>query len=84
MAGLVALDEIVIHGWDLAAASGQRLACDEASLEVVHGFVLESAAPGQEAAREGIFGPVVKVSPGARLLDRGIGLAGRDPGGSPA
>jgi uncharacterized protein (TIGR03086 family) len=82
IAGLVALDEIFIHGWDLAVASGQRFGYDDDSLEVVHGFVRESAAPGQEALRDGIFGPVVEVPPGAPLLDRVIGLTGRNPGWS--
>ena len=79
VAGLVALDEIFIHGWDLATSTGQRFGFDDASLEVVHGFVLESAAPGQEALRDGVFGPVVPVPDSAPLLDRVIGLAGRDP-----
>jgi uncharacterized protein (TIGR03086 family) len=82
VAGLVALDEIFIHGWDLAVATGQKFNCDDASLEVVHGFVLESAAPGQAALRDGIFGPVIAVPPDAPLLDRVLGLAGRDPGWS--
>ena len=82
VAGLVALDEIFLHGWDLAIASGQRFGYDDASLQVVHGFVVESAAPGQEALRDGIFGPVVDVPPDAPLLDRVLGLAGRDPGWS--
>ena len=82
IAGLVALDEIFIHGWDLAVASGQRFGYDGASLEVVHGFVQASAAPGQQALRDGIFGPVVEVPPGAPLLDRVIGLSGREPGWS--
>ena len=82
IAGLVALDEIFIHGWDLAVSTGQHFDYEDASLEVVHGFVLESAASGQEALREGIFGPVVTVPPDAPLLDRVIGLAGRDPGWS--
>src|SRR3954452_11500351 len=29
IAGLVALDEVVVHGWDLAQATGQPYACDE-------------------------------------------------------
>ena len=69
-------------GIDLPA-SGQRFDYDSESLGVVHGFVLESAAPGQEALRDGIFGPVVPVPDGAPLVDRIIGLAGRDPGWSP-
>jgi uncharacterized protein (TIGR03086 family) len=84
VAGLVALDELVIHGWDVAAASGQPYAVDEPSLEAVHGFVAQFSGPGQEASRAGLFGPVVEVPEDAPLLDRVIGLTGRDPAWSPA
>jgi uncharacterized protein (TIGR03086 family) len=83
VAGLVALDELVIHGWDVARASGQPYDCDQRLLEVVHGFVAQFAGPGQEAAREGLFGPVVEMPEDAPLLDRVIGLSGRDPAWSP-
>jgi uncharacterized protein (TIGR03086 family) len=83
VAGLVALDELVIHGWDVARASGQEYACDAASLEAVHGFVEQFSVPGQEAARAGLFGPVVEVPDDAPLLDRVIGLTGRDPAWTP-
>jgi uncharacterized protein (TIGR03086 family) len=83
VAGLVALDELVVHGWDIARASGQPFDCDPASLEAVHGFVLQFSEPGLEAEREGLFGPVVDVPADAPLLDRVIGLTGRDPAWSP-
>jgi uncharacterized protein (TIGR03086 family) len=83
VAGLVALDELVLHGWDIARATGQEYDCDLPSLEAVHGFVEQFSGPGQEAAREGLFGPVVDVPAAAPLLDRVVGLAGRDPAWSP-
>lgn len=83
VAGLVALDELVVHGWDVARASGQAYGCDEHSLEAVHGFVAQFSGPGQEAQREGLFGPPVEVPAGAPLLDRVIGLTGRDPAWTP-
>jgi uncharacterized protein (TIGR03086 family) len=83
VAGLVALDELVVHGWDVARASGQPYDCDQRLLEVVHGFVEQFSGPGQETAREGLFGPVVAVPGDAALLDRVIGLTGRDPSWSP-
>lgn len=83
VAGMVALDELVVHGWDVARASGQPYDPDEPSLEAVHAFVAEFAGPGQDAVREGIFGPVVEVPADAPLLDRVIGLTGRDPAWSP-
>jgi uncharacterized protein (TIGR03086 family) len=48
VAGLVALDELVIHGWDVARASGQGYDPDPQSLEAVHGFVAQFSEPGQE------------------------------------
>lgn len=83
VAGLVALDELVIHGWDLARASDQPYDCDPISLEATHGFVTQFSGPGQEADRAGLFGPVVAVADDAPLLDRVLGLAGREPAWSP-
>ena len=77
IAGLVALDELVIHGWDVARASGQAYECDPATLEAAYEFVAPMSAPGQETQR--IFGPVVEVPENAPFLDRLIGLTGRNP-----
>lgn len=79
VAGVIALDEVVINGWDAARAAGVSYECDAPALEAVHGFVVQFAGPGQEAQREGLFGPVVPVPHDAPLLDRVIGLTGRDP-----
>jgi len=83
VAGLVALDEVVVHGWDVARASGQPYAVDGDLLEVVHGFLAPLAQPGQESMRDDIFGPAITVPADAPLLDRVIGLTGRDPAWSP-
>jgi uncharacterized protein (TIGR03086 family) len=79
VAALVALDELVVHGWDVARASGQPYDVDSVSLEAVHGFVAQFSGPGQEESRAGLFGPVVPVPDDAPLLDRVVGMAGRDP-----
>jgi len=78
IAGVVALDEVVLHGWDLAAATGQPFACDAASLEAVHGFVQQFSGAGHEQEREGLFGPEIRVPDDAPLLARVLGMAGRD------
>jgi uncharacterized protein (TIGR03086 family) len=83
VAGLVALDELVVHGWDVARATGQTYESDPATLEAVRGFVAQFSEPGMEGAREGLFGPPVDVPDDAPLLDRVIGLTGRDPGWPP-
>jgi uncharacterized protein (TIGR03086 family) len=83
-AGIVALDEVVLHGWDLAHATGQPYEVETDVLEPLLGFVTHMAEPGMVAARDGLFGPVVAVPDDAPLLDRVVGLAGRDPGWTPA
>src|SRR5437588_470108 len=77
------LGDLVEHGWDVARATGHAYDCDTPSLEAVHAFVSQFSEPGQEAARAGLFGPVVEVPDDAPLLDRVIGLTGRDPAWSP-
>ncbi|MFE1439720.1 TIGR03086 family metal-binding protein [Streptomyces sp. NPDC058739] len=78
VAGAVVVDELVIHGWDLARATGQVYEPDEAALRSAHEFLLAAAEdPGRGA---GAFGPVVPVAEGASVLARAVGLSGRDPG----
>jgi uncharacterized protein (TIGR03086 family) len=78
IAGLVALNEVLTHGWDVARASGRPYEPDVASLEAVYGFLAPFAGSG-EADAAGLFGPAVVVPDDAPLLDRVIGLTGRDP-----
>ncbi|GAA4863827.1 TIGR03086 family metal-binding protein [Saccharopolyspora cebuensis] len=80
-AGAVALDELVLHGWDLAKALGRGYQVDPASAEAVHAFA--SAVPDDPEARAGLFGPVVPVPADAPLFDRALGLAGRNPAWTP-
>lgn len=77
--GLVALDEVVLHGWDLAVATGQPYDVDAATAEAVHEFVSGFAGPGHEDERAGLFGPEVPVADDAPLFDKILGMAGRDP-----
>lgn len=81
VAGAVVADELVIHGWDLARATGQEYTPDPAALRAAHGLL--AAAAEEEAERDqGMFGPVVAVPADAPLLERAVGLSGRDPGWS--
>ena len=79
VAGLVVLDELVVHGWDIAVASGQPYQPAVPELDAAMSFVGSFEAP-----RDGsLFGPVVPVADTAPPLDRLIGLTGRDPGWQP-
>jgi uncharacterized protein (TIGR03086 family) len=83
MMGLVALNEVLVHGWDLAVATGQPYRPDPSAadrcLQLADDF--EKAAPG---ARDSIYGPVVPVPDDAPPFDRLLGRTGRDPGWGPA
>lgn len=74
-AGLVALDEVVLHGWDLARATGQEYVLDDDLAATCLGFV-ETFDPG---GTPGLFGPAVPVPDDAPVLDRLVARAGRDP-----
>jgi uncharacterized protein (TIGR03086 family) len=82
--GVVALDELVLHGWDLARATGQAFTCDPDSTAAVLAFTSASARPEHAAGREGLFGPVVDVHEDAPAFDRALGFAGRNPAWTPA
>ncbi|MEU9144969.1 TIGR03086 family metal-binding protein [Streptomyces sp. NPDC048349] len=81
IAAAVAVDELVIHGWDLARATGQEYAPDQAALHTSYTFLL--AAAEDESRGGGIFGPLVPVPDDAPLLARAVGLSGRDPDWTP-
>ncbi|SER85812.1 TIGR03086 family protein [Lentzea xinjiangensis] len=76
VAAAVALDEIVLHGWDLARATGRPFEVREDLLEVVHGFV---SSIGPDDRDGSLFAAAVEVGSNAPLLDRVVGLSGRDP-----
>jgi uncharacterized protein (TIGR03086 family) len=80
-AGLVALDELVLHGWDLAVATGQPYRVESAVLAAVEEFV--GAVPDAPEARAGLFGPPIPIDPSAPRFDRVLGQAGRDPAWAP-
>jgi uncharacterized protein (TIGR03086 family) len=76
VSGLVALTEVVIHGWDVARASGQSYDIDDATADAVLPYVTQTAAEGPI---EGMFGPAVPIADDAPVMDRIIALSGRDP-----
>jgi uncharacterized protein (TIGR03086 family) len=83
-AALVALDEIVVHGWDLARSLGREYDADPAAVAACRSFVDSFEPPADGAADDGgLFGPPVAVPGDASDLDRLIGATGRDPGWTP-
>lgn len=79
VAGLVVLDELIVHGWDIAISTGQPYEPSVADIEAASSGVASLDPP-----RDGsLFGPVVPVPDSARPLDRLLGLTGRDPNWQP-
>ena len=80
--GVVAVNEVLIHGWDLAVATGQSYQVDpvtaQACLEFGEGFAI-----GAPEARNAMYGPVVPVPDDAPVFDRLLGQTGRDPSWAP-
>jgi len=70
------LGELVLHGWDLASATGQELAVDPEVLAAVREFAVTMGPMGREM---GAFGDEVPVPETAPPLDHVLGMVGRDP-----
>ena len=76
--GLIALNEVLVHGWDVAAATGQTYRPDPASTQACLDYGVEFARSAPEM-RDRIYGPVVPVPSDAPVLARLLGQTGRDP-----
>jgi uncharacterized protein (TIGR03086 family) len=77
--GITAANELVVHGWDVARASGQQLVLDGTALAPCREFVEMMSGPGSEEARGDAFGPALPVPVGASALDEVVAGNGRDP-----
>ncbi|MEV6767764.1 TIGR03086 family metal-binding protein [Nocardia sp. NPDC051030] len=74
-AAAFALDELVIHGWDLARATSQSYLPDPESMTPLLDLLRNTPPEGIP----GLFGPKVPVPDNAPVFDRVLGLTGRDP-----
>jgi uncharacterized protein (TIGR03086 family) len=74
------LKEMVVHGWDVAKATGQEFHCPEEIATVVLGVVEENAEIYRQY--QGFADPV-DVPTTAPAFDRALALSGRDPRWSP-
>ncbi|MGW1185405.1 TIGR03086 family metal-binding protein [Streptomyces drozdowiczii] len=81
VAGMVALNELVLHGWDLAKATGQPFDAEDAHLRSSLALLAEL---GDNPPATSPFGPPVPVPEDAPLLDRAVARGGRRPDWRPA
>jgi uncharacterized protein (TIGR03086 family) len=74
--GAMLIMEMVLHGWDVARATGQDYVCDDA----VAAALLETVqAQGEMFRKYEGFADIVAVPDDAPVFDRALALAGRDP-----
>lgn len=68
--------EMVLHGWDLARATGQEYRCDDA---VGVDLLQTVEAQGEMFRQYKGFADVVDIPESASAFHRALGLSGRDP-----
>lgn len=68
--------DLVLHGWDLSRAVARPFTPPAEAVEMAYGFLTGFAAQGRA---QGLFAEAVPVPGDAPLLDRAVGLSGRDP-----
>ncbi|MBM2614363.1 TIGR03086 family protein [Actinoplanes sp. LDG1-06] len=76
MAVSMLLSDVVIHGWDLARATGQTFPADDEAAAVALRFL---TTMGDQGRAMGIFDAAVPVAADAPAFDRALALSGRDP-----
>jgi len=72
----IAFSDMLLHGWDLATATGQDATMPdglpEDALAMIHGRFTEEQ-------RKGVFKPEIEVGPDASAQDKYLAYTGRDP-----
>jgi uncharacterized protein (TIGR03086 family) len=68
--------EMVLHGWDVAKATGQDYHCDDA---VARNLLKTVEAQGDMFRQYQGFAAVIPVPDDATAFDRALSLSGRDP-----
>lgn len=75
VAGNATLQELLLHGWDLARATGQRYTPDQVSVTDCSHFLSSLS----EEARAQPFAASIELPSGSTDLDRLLALSGRSP-----
>lgn len=74
--GKIALTELVVHGWDLAKATGQPFELPEQTLRTCLDHVAEFVP---NAPIPALWSAPVDVAPDATLIERIVAITGRTP-----
>jgi uncharacterized protein (TIGR03086 family) len=76
LVGGLVLGEVIVHGWDLARATGQSAHWPE---DAVRSAYEAAAATAEQGRAMGAYGPEITVPAGASTMDRLLAVTGRDP-----
>jgi uncharacterized protein (TIGR03086 family) len=76
----LAVADAVVHGWDLAKATGQDGTFDDEVTGALYAMTTQMMAPKGPYPRGSSFGDPVEVADDAPLTDRLVAYLGRDPG----
>jgi hypothetical protein len=79
MIGEMAMAEVLLHGWDLARATGQPLSVPDEVGRELRRSIEETAGLGRSM---GAYGEEVRVGDERPEFERALGASGRDPGWS--
>ena len=79
IAGIVALNEVIAHGWDLARATGQPFHADDADVAVCIETMGPQPGEDRPVGTDVAFGRPVEVAEDAAPVDRLAAVLGRDP-----
>ncbi|GAA0674303.1 TIGR03086 family metal-binding protein [Kitasatospora atroaurantiaca] len=76
-AAAITLQELALHGWDLARATGRPFTVGDDASKVALAVVEQLA---DNARANGAYGPAVAVPADASAFHRALALSGRNPG----
>jgi uncharacterized protein (TIGR03086 family) len=77
MAANLGFVEMLVHGWDIAKATGQQPQMDPELSEAA--LALMSQMPADQMRQPGVFGPEVTCPEGASIHHRLVAFLGRQP-----
>jgi uncharacterized protein (TIGR03086 family) len=72
----IAFSDQLLHGWDLAKATGQDTVMPDGLADVAYGMIHGRFTDEQ---RKGVFKPEIPVGPSASAQERLLAYTGRDP-----
>ncbi|MGF1647193.1 MAG: TIGR03086 family metal-binding protein [Kineosporiaceae bacterium] len=75
----MALGEYLVHGWDLAVATGAPWRGADDASDAARAFLVGMVTPEYRGEDSGFFGPEVPAPPSATAFERLLCFAGRDP-----